>query len=463
MKVTKDWVNNLDKDSRWKSRVELELTDDQGTLYKTIELDESNQYTDKENFISCGLAKIEDNELVIYESGHDFKLTEPEKYAYYWDLDSRIYRPMIIDAELNMLVKVQAPSGMGNRTYYVDQQTKYYKIGEGTYKSISMGDAAASITATNIRRSNLNLTKRVVDEKGNPVISTEPFTFTVTINDSREKEIWFSVQTDANDPETVVKDLTTSAKAEEKGGVKTGYYIADSGVPTTISIQPEWNLRFINLPNGTTYTITESVKEGYTFLNAKIDNNGTFNLTEGTTTGNGMINESDHQYTVTYTNQASTQQVYIHKTGQDGKTSLKGAVFSLYSKEDYEADPKKAMKTGLESDKDGKIDLGRLGVGEYYLVETHAPAGYSLLTEPVEVTVKGDGVVYKQIENSMSISNSGVTGDKEQGYTVVVTNNEGYELPATGGPGTQLFTIFGSAMILMAGLLMLKRQRMILA
>ena len=157
MKVRKEWVNSLDADERWKSPVTLLLTDSEGNLYKSIDLNEGNHYSAEDNFISCGLAKIENGELVIYEQGHDFMLTEPEEYAYYWDLDSQIYRPMIIDAQLTMLVKVDAPTGMGNHTYYVNQGTKYYKIGDGTYQAISTGDSAAAITATNIRRSNLNL------------------------------------------------------------------------------------------------------------------------------------------------------------------------------------------------------------------------------------------------------------------------------------------------------------------
>ena len=121
MKVKKEWVNSLDADARWKSPVTLLLTDSEGNLYKSIDLNEDNEYTAENNFISCGLAKIENGELVIYEQGHDFKLTEPEEYAYYWDLDSQIYRPMIIDAQLTMLVKVDPPSGMGDKTYYEDQ------------------------------------------------------------------------------------------------------------------------------------------------------------------------------------------------------------------------------------------------------------------------------------------------------------------------------------------------------
>ena len=67
-------------------------------------------------------------------------------------------------------------------------------------------------------------------------------------------------------------------------------------------------------------------------------------------------------------------------------------------------------------------------------------------------------LVYKQISNSLSTSNGGVSGGREEGYTLVVTNNAGYELPSTGGPGTRLFTIFGSTLILGAGVLLWRRR-----
>ena len=443
MKVKKEWVNSLDPDARWKSPVTMRLTDGNGTLYKSIELNEDNKYTAEDNFISCGLAKTENNELIIYEKGHDFKLSEPEEFSYYWDLDSQFYRPMIIDATLTMLVKVDPPDGMGDRTYYSEGGVSYYKIEEGIYKAISTGDAAATITATNIRRSNLNLTKKVVDEDGNPVAVSEPFTFRITVNDTWDSQVWFSVQADANDTSTVIKELSTNATAEIKNGEKTGYFYADSGSEITVSIQPGWNLRFTNLPNGTTFTIAEDSKENYDFLNASIDNNGTFSVEDGTTVGTGTINESDKQYTVTYTNRAVTQQVYIRKTGQDAQTPLQGAIFSLYTKDGYEADPQEVLKTELESDEDGKIDLGRLAVGEYYLAETKAPSGYDLLSDPVEITVKADSVQYKQITNSLSLNNEGVSGGRDEGYTLVVTNNAGVELPSTGGPGTRMLYLLG--------------------
>lgn len=459
MKVEKRWVNDLDPNARWKSPVTMRLTDGDGTLYKSIDLNEDNQYTAEDNFISCGLAKVENNELIIYEKGHDFKLSEPEGFSYYWDLDSQIYRPMIIDATLTMLVKAEAPTGMGDKTYYSDGGVNYYKIEGGIYKAISTGDTAASITATNIRRSNLNLQKKVVDEQGQPVSTSDPFTFTVRINSQKDENVWFSAQTDPNDTSTIVKELSTNATPEVKNGEKTGYYHAASGSDITFSIQPGWNLRFTNLPNGTTYTITESNMDNYTFQGATIDNNGTFAIDQGTTTGNGTIDESNKQYTVTYTNQAVTQQVYIHKTGQTGETPLQGAVFSLYTKAGYESSPKTPLKTGLVSDNGGQVDLGRLTIGDYYLVETSAPAGYILPSDPVTIKVQAGGVQYTQVENSMSSDKQGVSGNKEKGYTLVVTNTAGVELPHTGGPGTKPLTILGFFLVAGTGWGLWRRRR----
>ena len=183
-------------------------------------------------------------------------------------------------------------------------------------------------------------------------------------------------------------------------------------------------------------------------------------MQDGSTVVTGTINESDKQYTVTYTNRAVTQQVYIQKTGQDAQTPLQGAVFSLYTQDGYEADPQKALKTELESDEAGKIDLGRLVVGKYYLVETSAPDGYILLTDPVEITVNADKVQYKQISNSLSISNGGVSGGRDEGYTLIVTNNAGFELPSTGGPGTSLIYLLGIMLTGIAGAnLMMRKSR----
>ena len=152
----------------------------------------------------------------------------------------------------------------------------------------------------------------------------------------------------------------------------------------------------------------------------------------------------------------------ILKTIQDGTTPLSGAVFSLYTEKGYQAAPKQASKINLTSDENGKIELGGLAYGKYYLVETAAPAGYILLSEPVEITVNGSGVTYNQSDSSLSRSNNGVIHQNETDpYTLTVTNNHGYELPSTGGPGTRIFYLLGSVLVLGAGVLLRRRWRMI--
>ena len=139
---------------------------------------------------------------------------------------------------------------------------------------------------------------------------------------------------------------------------------------------------------------------------------------------------------------------------------MPNAVFALYSESGYAAEPKQATKTDLISGEDGKIDLGGLAYEKYYLVETAAPAGYSMLSAPVEITVAASGVTYTQSDSSLSPSGNGITFDETtKTYTLTVTNTPGVELPSTGGMGAAAFTVTGGAMALLALALLLKRRR----
>lgn len=255
-----------------------------------------------------------------------------------------------------------------------------------------------------------------------------------------------------------MKGLNTSATAAlDSNGDKTGYYYVQSGVPLTVTLEAGWNLRFTNLPNGTTYTITENETPGYVFEGASVDNGGIFKLDDNTTTGNGTINKSNKQYTVTYTNKAVTRQVEILKTSQNSATPLPGAVFSLYTESGYNIEPKNAIKfndsTTLTSDENGKINLGALACGTYYLEEVTPPAGYLRLTDAVKIIVDNNGVTYDQSDNSLSHNNNGVKYDANtHTYTLTVTNNPGTILPATGGIGTKSLTLAGAVLVLGAAL-----------
>ena len=79
------------------------------------------------------------------------------------------------------------------------------------------------------------------------------------------------------------------------------------------------------------------------------------------------------------------------------------------------------------TDADGCALFYGLAYGTYYLIETEAPEGYNLLTEPVEVVVSA---VTHLAENA-----------------VLVTNSAQFRLPETGGMGTALFTLGGAGLL----------------
>lgn len=93
----------------------------------------------------------------------------------------------------------------------------------------------------------------------------------------------------------------------------------------------------------------------------------------------------------------------------------------------------------VTTDAEGKAMLYGLEAGDYYLVEIQAPAGYNMLNYPIEVTL-----------NETSASEDNV---------VKVANSDGFQLPATGGMGTVLFTVVGAGIVSGAGVSLVFKKR----
>ena len=89
------------------------------------------------------------------------------------------------------------------------------------------------------------------------------------------------------------------------------------------------------------------------------------------------------------------------------------------------------------------------------LNEKQPPDGYIIAANDATFTLSRGS-------NGVTIA---VTGDNvsvdEDGITIIITNEPGAALPNTGGPGTRLFTILGSILILGAGVLLWRRRRTI--
>ena len=102
-----------------------------------------------------------------------------------------------------------------------------------------------------------------------------------------------------------------------------------------------------------------------------------------------------------------------------------------------------------------------LTITEYILTETQAPDGY-LQIEPITFKIEGakDPDDNTKFKVNVTTTNETIqsTFNMETGE-FIVPNTSGVVLPATGGPGTRLFTILGSILIFGAGLVWMRKRR----
>ncbi len=103
----------------------------------------------------------------------------------------------------------------------------------------------------------------------------------------------------------------------------------------------------------------------------------------------------------------------------------------------------------ITTGEDGTADLSFTGLkdGEYYLEEMASPDGYYKQKEPVLLRLENAKLTVASEapsgEQGAKLTGSVLNSDNLYVYTVTVYNATGFELPATGGSGTTLYTIGG--------------------
>ena len=312
-------------------------SDDEETVWKNNTL---------EVYISCGNMEVTDNPngdgtgtVIVHERGHDYWLSEPESFSYYWDLVSDIYHPMVINGTMTMLAQVNAadvPNGMSkdNNIKYTDttDNTVYYRFNNKVYKVTS--ETENTLHGTNYRRSNLNL-KKTVTSNG-PKDGYFEFEAVVTAPDSTDDTIWFaaSANPDAETPTYIMEDWVISGATKEmKDGSATGFWYANNGATIRFKIQDGWNVRFTNLYHGTTFSFKEidNTTDDYDFV--KVEASKVFPFMDTSIkdswytidTANkalitGTVVEPNNKYIVEYTNKY--KYFFVYHSGADGDGNL---------------------------------------------------------------------------------------------------------------------------------------------
>lgn len=192
------------------------------------------------------------------------------------------------------------------------------------------------------------------------------------------------------------------------------------------------------------------------------------------------VNKAKVEYGTNSHTEYDTTETYVWKMNivkytmeQETEKKLAGAIFKL-SRDEAGAQVIKLVKVDdttyrlalpteidtavdtITTGKTGELVINGLADGTYYLTETKAPRGYNLLREPVKVTIGHKDANGKLTETSF-------VADQTQTDTsgvVKVENNAGAELPSTGGIGTTVFYVLGSAMALGAVILLVTKKRM---
>lgn len=160
---------------------------------------------------------------------------------------------------------------------------------------------------------------------------------------------------------------------------------------------------------------------------------------------NGVKSEIEGNTVYVYTYAAMT-----NKTDPDGKP-LSDGEFKLYATEANAKAQTNELGTGV-SDSEGKVlyynsdnEELKLASGDYYIVETKAPAGYSPYGKVIKISI--DATYGDTLVNGTYVTNS-----PENGYASVDVPNYPITAPKTGGIGTSIFYISGLALLAGSGI-----------
>lgn len=211
--------------------------------------------------------------------------------------------------------------------------------------------------------------------------------------------------------------------------------LSDNGSVVTIDGKQylKLSVTFDNLDWGD-YRVTESGSESrYQFDSIDGLKNATIGKdAKGNSYISFTVNKDLHEFTGTFHNRTIPASVKIVKYGKSGIKKLKGVTFKI---EKIKGDSRDLIKSATTGD-DGEILFNDLAPGDYEITETKTLKGYTLLKEPIKVTLPL--TMTKERAEQLKADTSKAVYDSEKKlyyfYSVSykVDNDAGFEVPHTG-------------------------------
>lgn len=162
----------------------------------------------------------------------------------------------------------------------------------------------------------------------------------------------------------------------------------------------------------------------------------------------------------------------LELTKQGKNEVLSDVVFELYKDEVTAENKVTESKFGAETNgtfktnPEGKITIKGLAAGTYYLKEIKTTSGYTLLANPVKIMItETPDVATKKTVATCTVDDKKTEKkqlEEDSGnfyYTFSVQNDKGFNLPATGGMGTYIFTIAGLVIMASAAFLLITSKK----
>ena len=310
-----------------------------------------------------------------------------------------------------------------------------------------------TVVVTNVKDTpetgSLSLTKKV---SGDGADATKTFAFTISLTASAGVE------------------LENSYPATHSGDNTISTAVINDGIVSNIQLKGGETYTINNLPVGTSYTISETdySTEGYT---------PTVTAGGGLT---GTIAAGEAANAIEVTNIYSAVDITVvkidettrNKENPSAQKTLPGAKFKLYklttppgggtASYTVYPDASRCEKT-IESN--GQLSYQKLPNGRYKIEESKVPDGY-ITQQDVEfyfTVSEGSTLTWSdsdgtELQNQDQVHN--MVGYTPTNKTFTVGNEPGPSLPSTGGSGTYLFYLLGSALaIFAAALLGMRRKR----
>lgn len=400
----------------------------------------------------------------------------------------------------------------------VPDDTGYIMNGVDTREFEITDDGKVEINGTEVDTTNLPITivnekpdvdKEVKDrEDGTWGIDSDynagdtvPYRITVDVPQNIEKLVDFTLSDTMENLTYVADSLKIYSDADMNNEI-----LAPGGVPsyTVDTTTADWSISFNSKSAG---TITSLLKDYagqkiYIYYEATLDEDAVVTEDGNPNTvkleySNQILPETDDDGNPNppgdpdkdiITDQAIvyTFKIAVEKVDSKDNKALAGVTFDLYRKLDDAAtgngvltNPvngltgkyEKVNTSDLETDANGQINVSGLANGTYYLVETKTQDGYNLLKAPVEVELAVEYVTKSTtttIKTTDGVTTTTTTVENEKfedangnngTITTTVKNSKGFTLPVTGGMGTVLFSVIGTALVAGAAVILMRSRK----